>query len=86
MPLATNWVSPGANFSEVDDEMNTVWTEKELAELATATAVDVGYEAVRWWIDETNPTRLRVEARPVCGALSTPMLLIAFLPERESLG
>ena len=61
--------------------MDTRRTQKELAEIATATAADVGYEAIRWWIDAENPSRLRVQARPLFGSSSVSIILLAHLPE-----
>mgnify|MGYP003580765329 CR=1 FL=1 len=57
--------------------MDAVWTAKDMTELATATAANVGYEAIRWWIDEANPSRLRVEARPLVGFPAVSILLTA---------
>ena len=64
--------------------MDTIQTQKELGEIATATAADVGYEAIRWWIDEARPSRLRVQARPKFGSSSVTIILIALLPEAAS--
>jgi len=64
--------------------MDTVRTQKELSEIATATAADVGYEAIRWWIDEAKPSRLRVQARPISSPASVTIILIAILPEAAS--
>jgi hypothetical protein len=61
--------------------MDTRQTQQELGEIATATAADVGYEAIRWWIDEAKPSRLRVQARPRFGSSSVSIILIALLPE-----
>lgn len=61
--------------------MDTIPTQKELGELATATAADVGYEALRWWIDEAKPSQLRVQARPRFGSPFVTIILLALLPE-----
>ena len=64
--------------------MDSSRTQKELAELATATAADVGYEALRWWIDEERPDRLRVQARSLGGTSSITLILLALLSAAES--
>ena len=64
--------------------MNTRHTQKELDEIAAATAADVGYEAIGWWLDEVKPSRLRVQARPRLGAPSVTLILLATLPETAS--
>ena len=61
--------------------MDTKRTQKELDEIATATAADVGYEALRWWIDEAQPSRLSVHARPRLGSPAVSIILLAPLPE-----
>lgn len=64
--------------------MDTKQTQQDLGEIATATAADVGYEAIRWWIDEAKPSRLRVQARPRSGSSSVTLILLALLPEAAS--
>lgn len=64
--------------------MNTIQKQKELDEIATATAADVGYKAIRWWVDEAKPNRLRVQARPMFGSSFVTIILIAILPEAAS--
>jgi hypothetical protein len=64
--------------------MDTRRTQQELDELATATAADVGYEAIGWWLDEAKPSRLRVHARPRLGSPSVTLILLATLPEAAS--
>ena len=64
--------------------MDTRRTHEELNEIATATAADVGYEAIRWWIDEARPSRLHVQARPRFGSPSGSLILIAPLPDTPS--
>jgi hypothetical protein len=64
--------------------MDTVRTQKELDEIATAAAVDVGCEAIGWWLDEAKPHRLRVHARPRLGSPSITLILLATLPEAAS--
>ena len=64
--------------------MDTRRTHKELAEIVTATAADVGYEAIHWWIDEAMPSRLRVPARSRLGFPFVTIILLATLPEASS--
>jgi hypothetical protein len=64
--------------------MDTVRRQKELDEIAAATAADVGYEAIGWWLDEAKPNRIRVHARPRLGSSSVTLILLATLPEAAS--
>ena len=64
--------------------MDIIRRQEELNAIATATAADVGYEAIRWWLDEAKPSRLRVQVRPRSGFPSVTLILLASLPEAAS--
>jgi hypothetical protein len=79
-----SYCSPFGSFIAVLGTGGTIQMQKELSEIAKATAADVGYEAIRWWIDEAKPNRLRVQARPISTLSSVTIILIAILPEAAS--
>jgi hypothetical protein len=60
--------------------MESTHAEDVLAELARDTANDVGYHAVRWWVDEANPHRVLIVARSPTAVANTTIILIAHLP------
>jgi hypothetical protein len=78
--LCRHLLSPLATQRKEIPVMNNSWTEQALAEIAIDTAADVGYEAVRWWLDGAIPHRLLVESRPKFGSPASAVILTAFLP------
>jgi hypothetical protein len=57
----------------------------ELTAIATATAKRFGCEAVRWWQDPQNPSRLWIESTYKLSTGETiAVLLTATLPPKET--
>jgi hypothetical protein len=61
-----------------------MYTTEELAGLATRTAAQVGFVAVRWWQDRGDPCRLWIEAtRQLPTDKAITIVLEAILPDRQ---
>ncbi|HEV8712889.1 MAG TPA: hypothetical protein VGX03_08690 [Candidatus Binatia bacterium] len=67
--------------------MTSKYTAAKLAAIARETAVKVGCQAVHWWQEEGDPSRLYIEAKPLL--LSHRALLVqlaAVLPKQPENG
>ena len=61
--------------------MEKTASQTDFAQLAQATAQQVGWEAVRWWQDSRDPRFLHIEAIPQAVTVTEPptVTLQAFL-------